>query len=671
EVWKGSANPKYESAAWNIFDGTIDDNDVLYSVEEDPDSVDFTPVAEGWEVDWDGIAPAPIVYFGEVVICDKLIFNETSVNSGEIDNTSSALIKHNNFKGACFSGVDNEDFYANSKIQLTNIPSGLTPSIIRIDSVTLNFTFNGTASSHENADDAVMTLSYSNSAFTSGDVSAIKNNTSDIILNFCQEYSVAPSGGDFTTISGAVNAEGYIYGIGDVINVAAGTYIETSELLIEKGITIQGAGFENTIVQVNEPGVSQYKLFNILKDWERDDDFEVVIKGLTIKGGDISTLGYNSEAYGGSIYAGEVGLYLYNAVVENSRAWSGGGIYTEGANVLLENVTVRNNSSVWDGGGVYLNYTDENCVAKVINSTIYGNNTDASGGGIVARDSTEITNSTIIDNVASDDAGGIRCESSSKVLITNSTVLGNSAGDEGGGFWTNFGEITISNTIITDNYANSANSDYHREYGSYLTDNGYNCIGYQISVGTDNFTHPENILFNLKADSTASAEWTRNNIALTNQTVGLDTLLADNDTNNNTQTIALLDGSFLIDAGNDQANGTVDIPAQDQRGFNRNGNVDIGAYEFMSLYYPQNVLTAINGDDFELSWSPVVGATGYKVYSSDDPYSGFVEEAIAPTGETWSIEASESKKFYYVVAVDGAKVSTKKIKAKDSNSESR
>lgn len=67
---------------------------------------------------------------------------------------------------------------------------------------------------------------------------------------------------------------------------------------------------------------------------------------------------------------------------------------------------------------------------------------------------------------------------------------------------------------------------------------------------------------------------------------------------------------------------------------------------------PQNVTTQILGSDLIISWDAVPGAMGYKVYSSDDPYAVFVEEATAPTGETWSIEASESKKFYYVVAID-------------------
>jgi hypothetical protein len=72
---------------------------------------------------------------------------------------------------------------------------------------------------------------------------------------------------------------------------------------------------------------------------------------------------------------------------------------------------------------------------------------------------------------------------------------------------------------------------------------------------------------------------------------------------------------------------------------------------FTILGTPLNITTTVSGSDIMISWDPVSGATSYKVYSSDDPYSGFIEEAIVPTGETWSTPYSESKKFYYVVAV--------------------
>jgi len=82
------------------------------------------------------------------------------------------------------------------------------------------------------------------------------------------------------------------------------------------------------------------------------------------------------------------------------------------------------------------------------------------------------------------------------------------------------------------------------------------------------------------------------------------------------------------------------------------------------LGIPQNITTEISGTDLILTWDPVSGAASYKVYSSDDPYGTFTEEATAPVGETWTTEYSESKKFYYIVALDGTKNVPKKVNIK-------
>lgn len=81
----------------------------------------------------------------------------------------------------------------------------------------------------------------------------------------------------------------------------------------------------------------------------------------------------------------------------------------------------------------------------------------------------------------------------------------------------------------------------------------------------------------------------------------------------------------------------------------------IGIYIMNS---PLNVITEISGTDLILSWDPVSGATSYKVYSSDDPYGDFSEESLPIVGETCTIVYTESKKFYYVVAVNETKSPT-------------
>ena len=67
---------------------------------------------------------------------------------------------------------------------------------------------------------------------------------------------------------------------------------------------------------------------------------------------------------------------------------------------------------------------------------------------------------------------------------------------------------------------------------------------------------------------------------------------------------------------------------------------------------PVNVQIQIYSGNVQLSWDAVTGATSYKVYSSDDPYTGFVEDSSGSfTGESWNTSVINEKKFYYVTAV--------------------
>ena len=76
-------------------------------------------------------------------------------------------------------------------------------------------------------------------------------------------------------------------------------------------------------------------------------------------------------------------------------------------------------------------------------------------------------------------------------------------------------------------------------------------------------------------------------------------------------------------------------------------------HQITALYPPQNVTIEIIGSDVHLSWDVVTGANSYKVYSSDDPYTGFVEDTSGSfAGESWSASLVNEKKFYYVTAIN-------------------
>jgi len=71
--------------------------------------------------------------------------------------------------------------------------------------------------------------------------------------------------------------------------------------------------------------------------------------------------------------------------------------------------------------------------------------------------------------------------------------------------------------------------------------------------------------------------------------------------------------------------------------------------------------------NIKLTWSPVSGASEYKVYSSNDPYGTFAEDTSGTfNGEEWIAPLSSSRLFYYVVAVNES-MKEKRILKESSN----
>ena len=66
---------------------------------------------------------------------------------------------------------------------------------------------------------------------------------------------------------------------------------------------------------------------------------------------------------------------------------------------------------------------------------------------------------------------------------------------------------------------------------------------------------------------------------------------------------------------------------------------------------PTNVIISIVNDNIQITWDAVTGATSYKIYSSDNPYTGFTEDNTgAFNDESWTAAIPDVKKFYYVKA---------------------
>ncbi|MBN2789666.1 MAG: hypothetical protein JXR69_05715 [Candidatus Delongbacteria bacterium] len=77
---------------------------------------------------------------------------------------------------------------------------------------------------------------------------------------------------------------------------------------------------------------------------------------------------------------------------------------------------------------------------------------------------------------------------------------------------------------------------------------------------------------------------------------------------------------------------------------------------------PANVVTSIAGSNLVIDWDVSAYATGYDVYSSDDPYGTFTLAASVGTNQ-YTVAADQAKLFYYIVATNSTK-STPKVTVK-------
>ena len=327
-----------------------------------------------------------------------------------------------------------------------------------------------------------------------------------------------------------------------------------------------------------------------------NDDGTLTVSNSTIS--DNSTSSENSG--GGGIYSRSGDLTVTNSTISGNSTSGGyavgGGIYSRYALQTVTNSTVSGNSTAGNfsgGGGIH----SRNAPLTVTNATISGNSTsgdNASGGGIfsdtnLTTQTTTITNSTIYNNTAADAGGGI-FNRDGLLQVFNSTVSGNEAAIGGGiaSYGNSFARTELSSTIVAGNTATNIGNDVSTQ-GASDTDNSFVSLGNNLigdgQVGAEVFFDPTNTDDDIVGTTLAP----------------IDPLLgplADN--GGPVQTLALLSGSPVINAGNND-----EMLATDGRGigFSRtlNGNADIGAFESAFDVAPpttgNDVLTGTTGND--------------------------------------------------------------------------
>jgi hypothetical protein len=322
----------------------------------------------------------------------------------------------------------------------------------------------------------------------------------------------------------------------------------SSELLIDKSLTINGPGANLLTVQRSTAGgIPNFRIFNIASASVR-----ATINGLTIANGN-ATGDFGGAILNGGLSSNKGGtLTITNCTISGNTAAKGGAIYNgKNGTVTITNSTISGNSA--NGGGI----NNDSGTVTVINSTISGNTANSFGGGIY---------------------------NFSTLIITSCTIAGNTAGGTGGGGIRNDANaaLIVRNTIIAKNTAATG-----PDVNGQLSSRGYNLIGNdkdatissrQITdfVGTP--SSPIDPQF--ETDGTGQP------------------LLKDN--GGPTKTIALLSGSLAIDRGDSSGLNT------DQRGLARpvdlpNTNLiggdasDMGAFEVQGPVNTPPTITPASG----------------------------------------------------------------------------
>jgi tetratricopeptide (TPR) repeat protein/energy-coupling factor transporter ATP-binding protein EcfA2 len=263
-----------------------------------------------------------------------------------------------------------------------------------------------------------------------------------------------------------------------------------------------------------------------------------------------SVISGNSANDGGGITNSGT-LTLSNSTVSGNTAQGDGGGITNSGTLTLSNSVISGNSAN-DGGGIY--NSTATAMGTVTNSTISGNAAQGNGSAFYNQGKLMLTNSTVSGNAAQGNGGAFYNTEGSLVYLTFCTIYDNIAGDGGGIAIAGGSSVTMRNSIVAGNRAQT-----NQDISGPLISGGYNLIQ---NVSGANIIRPQNGSTDLIAVSPNVGSLQNNG--------------------GPTGTLALLAGSPAIDKiplASCHVNGVT----SDQRGIKRpDGNelfCDIGAYE--------------------------------------------------------------------------------------------
>jgi hypothetical protein len=344
----------------------------------------------------------------------------------------------------------------------------------------------------------------------------------------------------------------------ELVDVAAGTFLEN--VVISHDVTVQGQGPAETTLNGNAAG----PVFAI------ESAGAVALTGLGVTGGEapngggihatnslltidhVAISGNAADDFGGGIWISSGALTVSHTNLSFNTATSGAGIYSEHGPLTVIRSTVHANAALYGAGGISNNYG-----ALTVSRSTLSHNSGSYAGGIYSYHGPVVVGySTLIGNLAGSSAGGLY-NNSSPVTLNNSTLVGNVAGSYGGGIFNGAG-MTVNNSTISANSAFKGGGINTLFAPAVLRNtivahnvSGGDCDGELTSEG-----------YNLDSDGTCS-------LTAVGDLPYTDPLLGPlQDNGGPTWTMALLEGSPAVDAGNPAVpgSGAGACEALDQRG---------------------------------------------------------------------------------------------------------
>ncbi len=366
----------------------------------------------------------------------------------------------------------------------------------------------------------------------------------------------------------------------------------------------------------------------------------LTLHNIILAGGKTDVNSFSSDGGGLLLVCGEdIDCYwtLLNVVVRDNQANAGGGIhyrcdYHGGGALLVQDSVIRDNQALVRGGGIMYSSDEESglCSMTLRNTLLEGNQAVEGGAMRILRPRVTILDSTIRNNIATENGGGILARISDGFIdmtVRNSTISGNRAVLNGGGLYIEspdqtfdiqlinstvssntattgaggglyLGEtndslrIALVNSTVTQNAAvqGAGVHVFHRDSSfeitgtlrlnnSIVADNlGDDCGGEVAGGALFSGERVTSFGHNLDSDGTCLTPTVRQISDIPNGDAQLGPLAANG---GRTQTHLLLAGSAALDAGDDAVCAAAPVDGADQRGEPRpqGAHCDMGAVE--------------------------------------------------------------------------------------------